>query len=173
MTSRISRRALVVTVVGVLLLVGGAVFVSQGLAQRYVGAHSSLTVHQQPHPNDLNEYTYYSFSGGNGLTIDDNITYIMDDIVALTLADAEASGSFQVPHLDVYVQEHGVVAVSGEMPNFWKLASGGVARPWAPHAYMIPAFAGGTVTFAGLFWLATRWHLTASAHRREIDETPL
>ncbi|WP_166982326.1 hypothetical protein [Paramicrobacterium fandaimingii] len=173
MTSRISWRALITTVVGIVLLIGGLLTVWGGLAQRYESAHSAISVHEQKPPSDLNEYTYYSFEGDGSGALDDNLSSMLESIRALLLSDAEASGSFNVPHLDVYVEEASLVAVSGEPPRDRPYRYGIYFQPWAPHGYMIAPFVGGLITFAGLFWMAARWHLTASVRHREIDETPL
>ncbi|QPZ38965.1 hypothetical protein [Paramicrobacterium chengjingii] len=173
MTSRLSRRALVTTFVGILLLVGGTLVVANGLTHRYASAQSAITIHRQKPPADLNEYTYYSFEGDGSGVLDDNLSSIIDSISDLLLSDAEASGSFEIPRLDVYVEDSSLVAVSGAAPGYRSYGYGTFFQPWTPHAYMIAPFIGGLITFAGLFWMAARWHVTASVPHREIDETPL
>lgn len=173
MTLRLSRRALVTTFIGILLLVGGLLTVWGGLAQRYESAHSAISVHEQKPPSVLNEYTYYSFEGDGSGVLDDNLSSIIESISDLLLSDAEASGSFDTPHLDVYVDDSSLVAVSGDAPGYRSYGYGTFFQPWTPHAYMIAPFIGGLITFAGLFWMAVRWHVTASVPHREIDETPL
>lgn len=173
MTRRLSLRAAVATVLGLALTVGGVLYVSNGLAQRYDAAHTAMTIRQGPPPTEVDEYTYYGFDSDGSVAVDDSLPRIVSEISGLLLRDAERNGTFTVPELTLYVRDTSLVAVAGEPPGFRGFGIGMYFRPWVPHAYMIPVFAGGIITFAGLFWMAARWHLTASAHRREIDETPL
>lgn len=170
---RISTRALVATLLGLALLAGGTLYVSSGLTQRYEAAQSAITVHEgKPGPN-VGEYTFYSVTGDGGTFIRDNVDSILANIRASLLDQAEGTGSFTIPEVRVWVDESDLVAMSGAQPNFRRFGITDFFHPWTPHASMIPAFAGGLIMFAGLFWLAARWHLSASAKPREIDETPL
>lgn len=170
-TSRLSLRAAIATVLGLALLISGVLYVFIGLSQRYEEAHSALTVREGAPPASVDEYTYYSFTAGEGVTVTENLDDILIDISDVLLRDAERNGTFTVPESTVYVSDSSLVAVVGEVPGYRSFGIGLYFRPWTPHAFMIPAFAGGLITFAGIFWLAARWHVTASIPHREIDET--
>ncbi|PFG29300.1 hypothetical protein [Paramicrobacterium agarici] len=169
-----SSRAVIVTLLGLVLSIGSVAYVVQGLAHRHDSAQSAITVKDGDVPEDVEEYVIFS-AGGSELDATD--TGFVDSMAArirdILLRQAEAAGSFSAEPVTVWVSDNKLLAVSNEVPIFRGYWNPLVNGRWTPHAYMIPVFAGGLITFAGLFWLAARWHVAASIRRREIDETPL
>lgn len=170
---RMPWRAAFATIIGLSLAIGGVVTVQLGLVHRFESAQSSLTVHEGKPPTDVDQYTFFSARGDSESFVADNRDSILSSIRSVLLEQAEAEGAFDVYDVTAYVESDGIVAVTSDTPNF---AAYGVQQsftPWTPHTYMLAPFVGGLIMFAGLFWMAARWHREASIRRREIDETPL